>query len=238
MDLKDKVAVVTGATSGIGAAVTRSLAEAGMKVLLAGRREEVLRGVAAELEQAEVLAGEICDPAMPQRLIDQALEAFGRCDVVVNNAGIMTSGEIEAIDVDLVCEMVRVNVEAAFRMAYVAVRHFKAAGAGHLISTTSVLGTKVRANVGAYCGTKFAVEALSEALRMELAGTNLRVSCVAPGLAMTDLHRDFPVHPSKVQGVEAPLQPEDVARCVRFMLEQPPHVNIGRLVVLPSEQPV
>jgi NADP-dependent 3-hydroxy acid dehydrogenase YdfG len=101
-----------------------------------------------------------------------------------------------------------------------------------------VLGTKVRANAGAYCGTKFALEALSEGLRMELAGTDIRVSCIEPGLALTDMHRDFPVHPTAQQGMNSPLMPDDVARCVRFMLEQPGHVAIPRLLVLAAEQAV
>ncbi len=238
MKLKDRVAVITGATSGIGAAVARDLRAAGMRLVIAGRREARLRALAEELGESEAMAGEITDPAMPEALMERAGQAFGRCDVVVNNAGIMTSGEIETIDIDLVCEMVRVNVEASFRMAYVAMRRFKAAGSGHLVNTTSVLGTKVRANIGGYCGTKFAVEALSEALRMEVAGTPVKVSCIQPGLTMTDLHRDFAEHPAVTQGMTAPLQAEDVARCVRFLLEQPAHVRIPRLLVTAGEQAV
>ncbi len=238
MELKDKVAVITGATSGIGAAVARDLRAAGMRLVIAGRREALLNKLADEIGESEVLAGQITDPDMPERLMDAAQEAFGRCDVVINNAGIMTSGEIETIDIDLVCEMVRVNVEAAFRMAYVAMRRFKAAGSGHLITTTSVLGSKVRAGVGGYCGTKFALEALSEALRMEVAGTGIKVTCVEPGLALTDLHRDFAEHPVVTQGIEKPLLPEDVARCVRFVLEQPSHVVVPRLLVLAGEQAI
>ncbi|MCZ6472591.1 MAG: SDR family oxidoreductase [SAR324 cluster bacterium] len=238
MELKDKVAVITGATSGIGAAVARNLGEVGTKFVLSGRREALLRNVAGELAHAEVLAGEITDPALPERLIARALEIYGRCDIVINNAGMVAAGDIASIDVDRVCEMVRVNVEGAYRMVYVALKHFQAAGGGHLINTSSVLGGKVRENVGAYCGTKHALEALTESLRMELAGTNIRVGCVAPGLVVTDLHRHLPVHPAEQQGFKTPLQPEDVARSVRFMLEQPDHVNIPRVLLLGTEQAV
>lgn len=238
MDLKDAAAVITGATSGIGAAVARNLREVGVRCVIAGRREEKLKALASELGETEAVAGDIVQPEMPERLIQTALDAFGRCDIVVNNAGLMTSGDIASIDVDYICEMVRVNVEAAFRMTYVALRHFKQAGSGYLINTSSVLGTKTRPNAGAYAGTKYAIEALSESLRMELAGTDIHVGCIEPGLVMTDLHRDFAVHPAVQQGVDKPLQPEDVARCVRFMLEQPPHMNISRLLVVPKQQEV
>ena len=238
MELKDKVAVITGASSGIGAATARDLAQAGTRLVLSGRREPLLKELAAELGNAEVVAGEITDPAMPERLLHRAQEAFGRCDIVFNNAGVFAAGPIGEIDVEQVCEMVRVNVEAGFRMIYTVLKYFKTVGAGHLITTTSVLGEKVRATVGAYCGTKFALEALSEALRMELAGSDIRVSCIEPGLVVTDLHRDFAVHPAVAQGFKTPLLPEDVARCVRFMLEQPAHVALPKLLVLGAEQEV
>ena len=238
MDLNEKVAVITGATSGIGAAVARNLREVGVRCVIGGRREDKLKALAADLGETEAVAGDIVDPHMPERLIQAAKDAFGRCDIVVNNAGLMTSGDIDSIDLDYVCDMVRVNVEAAFRMTYVALRHFKETGSGYIINTSSVLGTKTRANVGAYSGTKYAIEALSEALRLELAGTDIHIGCVEPGLAMTDLHRDFAVHPTVQQGIDKPLQPEDVATCVRFMLEQPAHVNIARVLVVPKQQEV
>lgn len=238
MELKEKVAVITGATSGIGAAVARNLREVGVRCVIGGRREDKLRALATELGETEAVAGDIVDPNMPGRLIQTATKSFGRCDIVLNNAGLMTSGDISSIDVDYVCNMVRVNVEAAFRMTYVALRHFKKTGSGYLINTSSVLGTKTRANVGAYAGTKYAIEALSEALRLELAGTHIHVGCIEPGLVMTDLHRDFAVHPAVQQGVDQPLLPEDVARSVRFMLEQPAHVNIARVLIVPKQQEV
>ena len=97
------------------------------------------------------------------------------------------------------------------------------------------MGTKVRSTAGAYAGTKYAIEALSEALRMEVAGSDVKVTCIEPGLVVTDLHRDWPVHPTKGMGIEHPLQPEDVARCVAFVLTQPAHVLIPRIMMLPSD---
>jgi NADP-dependent 3-hydroxy acid dehydrogenase YdfG len=236
MDLKDKVAIITGASSGIGRAVACNLNEAGVKLILAGRRENRLTELKKELEHAAVLTGDISQEGMPQRLLTNALDTFGRCDIVFNNAGIIKAGSIDEIDIEDMCYMVRVNVEAAFRMAYVAVKHFKSTGSGYLLNTSSVLGTKVRPTAGAYAGTKFAIEALTEALRLELAKTNIGVSCVEPGLVQTDLHREWQVPPAQSLNIPRPLQPEDIARVVRFILEQPDHVRLPRILAVPSDQ--
>jgi NADP-dependent 3-hydroxy acid dehydrogenase YdfG len=236
MKLKDKVAIITGASSGIGKAVAYNLNEAGVKFVLAGRREERLAKIKDELTQAAIVAGDIIDPAMPESLLKTALDKFGRCDIVFNNAGIIHVGTIDEIDVENICYMVRVNVEAAFRMAYVAVKHFKTAGSGFLINTSSVLGTKVRPTAGAYAGTKYAIEALTEALRLELAKTDIGLACVEPGLVQTELHRNWEVPPAQSLDVPRPLQPEDIARIVRFVLEQPDHMRVARVLAAPADQ--
>jgi NADP-dependent 3-hydroxy acid dehydrogenase YdfG len=238
MDLKQKVAVITGASSGIGEAIARELSVAGMRLVLNARREGPLKELAAELGNCGVVAGDMVDEALPERLMQSCTENFGGCDVVVNNAGILEIGAVQQIDVDRVCEMVRINVEAAYRMSYIAVRHFLSRKAGHLVNLSSILGTKTRATAGAYAGTKFAIEALSEALRLELVGTGIRVSAIEPGLVMTELHNHMEVHPRDAWGMEEPLVPGDVARCVQFVLEQPSHVLIPRLMVLPTENPI
>lgn len=235
MILQNQTAVITGASSGIGAATVRELSAAGMNLVLSARRTEHLQQLASDLNSAVIVPGDITEPLLPQKLINAAVVQFGSCDVVFNNAGMLTVGTIDEISIDRVCDMVRVNVEAAFRMSYTALKHFQTIGRGHLINTSSVLGTKVRVTAGAYAGTKFAIEALSEALRMELAGTEIKISCIEPGLVMTELHQELAVHPTKSMNVTHPLQPEDVARCVRFILEQPSHIRIPRLMLLPSD---
>lgn len=238
--LHGQVAVVTGASSGIGAAVARELGAAGVRLILSARGRGALEQVAADLPAGLALPvpGDVVDPSLPQRLVDAAVDRFGRCDIVFNNAGVLVTGKIEEIDVDAVCSMARVNVEAAYRMAYVAVKHFVAAGSGHLVNVSSVVGTKTRPTVGAYAGTKWAIEALSESLRMELARTPVKVSVIEPGVVVTGLHRGWERPAAEVMGIRRPLSPEDVARCVRFQLEQPAHVRIPRMMVLPSDHEI
>ena len=236
--LKDQVAIITGASSGIGTGVARELRAAGMKLVLTARRRERLESISQELGESRVVAADIASPETPQQLVDRAISAFGRLDVVFNSAGVMFTGTIEDVDIDRMCNMIRVNSEAATRMAYTALKHFQTTGTGHLINVSSILGTKVRPGTGVYAGTKYSIEALSEALRMEVAKTNIKVSVLEPGLVETELQDHFPVHPKDLLGIKEPLKPADIARCVRFLLEQPPHVRIPVMMILPGEQPM
>ena len=238
MSLEGQVALITGATSGIGLATAEALAAKGVKLVIAGRRQGILSGHAQRLQDCAALAGDIADPAMAERLIALALERFGRLDIVVNNAGQIHNAAIEEIDVELVCRMVRINVESAFRLGYLALKHFREMGRGHLVNTSSVLGTKTRVNSGAYAGTKYAIEAWSEALRLELAGSAIKVTCVEPGLVITDLHRDYEVRPEVMQDIARPLAPEHVAGMILYALEQPDNVATPRLMILPQDQQI
>ncbi len=236
MSLEGQVAIITGASSGIGRGVARELDSAGMKLVLNARRLDRLQDLAAELNDAHPVAGDLTDVSVPAKLIEEALARFGRVDVVFNNAGIMDTSVIETADIEQLCANIRVNLEAAVRMAYTSLRHFKSQGSGYLVTTSSILGTKVRPTAGVYAGSKYGIEALTEALRMEVAGTGVRVSCIEPGLVNTELQDHFEIHPRDMLEMKKPLEPEDIARCVRFLLEQPPHVSIPRMMVLPSEQ--
>lgn len=236
--LDQQVAIITGASSGIGAGVARELSQAGMQLLLTARREDRLEALANELGNCVIHAADIADEAVPQKLIERAVSEFGRLDVVFHGAGIMYAGMVDDLDVDDLCRMVRVNVEAATRMSYSAVKFFKQQNSGYLINVSSILGTKVRPGAGAYAGTKYAIEALSEGLRMEVAKSGVKVSVIEPGVVETELQNHFPVHPKELLGITQPLLPSDIARCVRFMLEQPAHVRIPVMMVLPGEQPM
>ncbi|MHC4168261.1 MAG: SDR family oxidoreductase [Planctomycetota bacterium] len=237
MKLKGKVAVITGASSGIGEGTAHELARAGMKLVLTARRKELLDKLAAQIDtETVVVAGDIADESLPQKLIDTAVEKFGSCDVVFNNAGIMIVGSAEDIDLEAATRMVRVNVEAVYRLGILAMRHMVKQGGGYLINTSSILGTKVRQTTGAYAGTKFAVEALTEDLRMQAYGTGVRVCALEPGLVETHLQDHFEVHPRDMLNIKNMVKPADIARTIRFMLEQPDHVAIPRILVMPADQ--
>ena len=238
MSLTGKVAIVTGATSGIGLAVAEAMADSGMRLVLSGRRAARLEENAARLREALALPGDIAAPGYPESLFAAALDRFGALDVVFNNAGLVAYGPIEEVDIDALCAMARVNVEAAYRVAYLAMKQFRRAGAGHLINTSSVLGAKTRKYAGAYAGTKHAIEALSEALRLEAAGSAIKITSIAPGLVRTDAHRNFEVRPEVAQNIARPLTPEDLAEAVMFALTRPSHVSLARIMVLPQDQEV
>ncbi len=143
-------------------------------------------------------------------------------------------GTIEEIDIDKMTDMLKVNIEATFRLIYKILKQFKNQGFGHVINISSVMGTKVRATAGAYAATKFALEALSEALRMELVGTNIQVSCIEPGLVMTELHKNWGVRPKDSMGISEPLTVDDIVNSVKYIMEQPEHVRIPKLMILPK----
>ena len=118
-------------------------------------------------------------------------------------------------------------------MAYTALKHFRTVGSGHLINVSSILGTKVRPGTGVYAGSKYFVEAFSEALRMEVAKSDVKVSVIEPGVVETNLQSHFKTHPRVALGIDQPLSPEDITRCVCFILEQPSHVRIPIMMAIP-----
>ena len=238
MNLNNKVALITGASSGIGKAIAQKLDNAGMKLILTARSEDKLRDLAASCKNAKVYTASITEPEAPQKLLNFALDSFGQLDVLINNAGMMTVGGIDEIDIEKICLMVKLNVESVYRMAYTALRHFKQTGSGFLINTSSVAGLKTAPEYGAYSGTKHAVEAFTDSLRMELAGTGVNIAAIAPGTVDTGLYDDWGKDSESQVKAGGVLQPEDIARCVRFVLEQPEGVLIPRLFVVPRDQPM
>ncbi|WP_199337104.1 SDR family oxidoreductase [Oscillatoria sp. FACHB-1407] len=234
MELQNKVALITGASSGIGRAIAEDLDAVGMNLILTARSQDKLEKVAASLKNAKVFAATITDPDVPQKLVDFAIATFGQLDVVINNAGAMTIGSIEEVDIEAVCQMVRLNVESVYRLAYTALRYFKQNGSGFLINTSSIAGLKTSPTVGAYSGTKHAVEAFTDALRMELAGTGVKVAAIAPGTVDTGLYDHWGQDSKDWVMTGGALQPQDIARGVRTVLEQPDHVLIPRMLIVPT----
>jgi len=238
MKTSGMTAIITGASSGIGEATAYELDAAQMNLVLTARNEERLKVLASNLKNAVFITGEITDPQLPSVLLETALKKFGQADVLINNAGVMTVGAVEAVDIEAICQMVRINVEAAFRMAYVFVRHFKQQSRGFLINMSSITGMTNYRTMAAYCGSKHAIESFTDCLRLELAGSGVGVACIEPGKVATNLYQHWSEEDKKIVALDEPLVAEDIARTVRFILEQPDHVRVSRMLVVPATQPV
>jgi NADP-dependent 3-hydroxy acid dehydrogenase YdfG len=213
-----RVAVITGATGGVGAAVARALSRAGYSLVLTAPSMEKLSALASQLKgPCTVIEGNLSDESLPETLLYAALDRFGRCDICLNNGALFEAGIIETVDIERLSSMVRVNVEGSFRFAYVFVKHFVSEGAGHLVNVSSVLGSSSRPTP--YAATQRAIEVLSDALIAELGNGEVVVSCIQPGLVKSGLHHRWEIAPEGA-GSGYPLEPEDFARMVLFVLEQ------------------
>lgn len=214
-----RVGVITGATGGAGAAVAKALSKAGYSLVLTAPSMEKLSALAAQLRgPSTVIEGNLGDESLPETLLYAALDRFGRCDVCFNNGALFEAGIIETVDIERLSSMVRVNVEGSFRVAYVFLKHFVSEGAGHLVNVSSALGSGSRPT--AYAATQRAIEVLSDALAAELADCEVLVSCIQPGLAKTGLRHRWEIGPEGAAGSGYPLEPEDFARMVLFILQQ------------------
>lgn len=215
-----RVAVITGATGGVGAAVARALSKAGYSLVLSAPSMEKLSALAAQLRgPCTVIEGNLSDESLPETLLYAALDRFGHCDICFNNGALFEAGILETVDIERLSSMVRVNVEGSFRVAYVFLKHFVSEGAGHLVNVSSALGSSSRPT--AYAATQRAIEVLSEALAAELDDTPVLVSCIQPGLVRTGVRHRWEIGPAGGSGAGYPLEPEDFARMVLFILEQP-----------------
>jgi serine 3-dehydrogenase (NADP+) len=239
--IEGKVAVVTGASSGIGAAIAQTLSKAGASLVITARRRGRLQELAASLPgRSAVLDADISAPDTPSRLLSLALEQFGRADILVNNAGVIAAGSVDSVDLDALGQMTRVNFDAVVRASYVFARVFKSQGSGAIINVSSIGAYLISRRMGVYGALKHALEAFSSSLRIELAGTGVKVGTVAPGTTRTEIfdHMHIPATvataataatPAMPDGT--PLEPADVAAAILFMIEQPERANIARLAM-------
>ena len=231
MNLAGKVAIVTGSSAGIGAAIAKNLSEAGAKLVLTARREDRLKEMQASLpNESAILAADIGAADTADRLLALAKERFGRADILVNNAGILSTNPIDQVDIELMAKMIQVNLEAVVRLSYIFGREFKAQGEGAIINVSSIGGSLTVPTWGVYCAVKAAVETFSNSLRIELGASGVKVGIIAPGSTKTEIfevqraHGEHPVE----QSIDY-LEADDIARAVRFMLEQPNRGNVARL---------
>jgi NADP-dependent 3-hydroxy acid dehydrogenase YdfG len=242
--LDGKVAVVTGASSGIGEATVRALAAQGAAVVAGARRKERLDELVEEVSQngAKAIGVEcdITDEEQAHDLVRRAVEEFGRIDILVNNAGVMLLSRIERGLSDQWRQMFEVNVMGLLYTTHAAIGHMKEQGSGHLINMSSVAGRKVRVTGGVYSGTKWAVNAISEALRLELLGDNIRVTVIEPGAASTELATHITDEEalqgrSRFAGIEI-LEAEDIANTIAYAALQPERVSVNEILIRSTQQ--
>ncbi|EJL57901.1 short-chain alcohol dehydrogenase [Rhizobium sp. CF122] len=238
-NIANKIVLVTGASSGIGEATARALAKAGAVVVLGARRTERLETLAAEITAAGGKALyrslDVTSRADVQAFADAALEAFGRIDVIVNNAGVMPLSPMASLKVDEWDRMVDVNIKGVLYGIAAVLPAMNRQGAGQVINVSSVGGLSVSPTAAVYCATKYAVRAISDGLRQE--NDRLRVTCVYPGVVETELAHSI-TDPVAAEAMvvyrRIALKPETIAEAIVHVIGQPEDVDTSEIVIRPT----
>jgi 3-hydroxy acid dehydrogenase / malonic semialdehyde reductase len=244
--LKTKLALVTGATSGIGLATAELLASRGADLVITGRRRNVLDDLAGRLKEShgvEVtpLAFDVADSATTSRALDSLGSRAEALSILVNNAGLAAgSAKMQELSLEDADKMIDTNVKGLLTVTRWCLPRFIARGEGHVVNVGSVAGRWVYPGGAVYCATKFAVRAISEGLRMDLLGTPVRVTNIEPGMVETGFSEvRFGGDKEKAKAVYkgmTPLSGADIAETIVWCLERPAHVNIQEMVVYPTDQ--
>ncbi|MGO7206378.1 SDR family oxidoreductase [Rhizobium ruizarguesonis] len=245
-NIDGKIALVTGASSGIGAATALKLAEAGAKVGIAARRTDKLEGLQKEIAsrggEALVIDIVVVDPASVEAGVKKLVGAYGSIDILVNNAGLMPLSDVDQFKVDEWHRMVDVNVKGLLNTTAAVLPQMINQHSGHIFNMSSIAGRKVFKGLSVYCATKHAVAAFSDGLRMEVGQKhNIRVTCIQPGAVATELY-DHITEPGYIKQMDdlakqmTFLQGADIGDTIVFAAQAPAHVNVAELFVLPVEQ--
>jgi len=243
--LDGRIALVTGASSGIGEATAIALAESGAKVAIAARRKDRLQALAARLAplgaEPLVLEADLLDEHVAQRIVADTERHFGKLDILVNNAGVMYLEPVAEADLGRWRRMLELNVLSLIASTQAALAGMRSRRDGHIVNVSSTAGRIANPNAAAYSATKFGVVAFSEALRREVYADNIRVSVIEPGIVQTEL-RDHIGHAATQASLNAwasnmrQLQPEDVADAIVFCVSRPSHVNDNEILMRPTDQ--
>jgi NADP-dependent 3-hydroxy acid dehydrogenase YdfG len=249
--LTGTVALVTGASSGIGAATARRLAEDGASVALVARRKGRLNDLAAEIGKAGgtalVVEADITDRTQAEAAVQQAVEHFGRLDILVNNAGLMLLGPVVGADVDEWERMLAVNVQGLLHTTHAALPHLLKAAeddprkVADIVNISSIAGRVAWNGYGVYNLTKFGVNGFTESLRQEVTQRHVRVGVLEPGGVDTELgsHNKPEIQGAMItpfyEATEV-LTPDDIADGVAYMVTRPRHASIGELWIMPTDQ--
>lgn len=243
--LSDKVAIVTGASSGIGEATAIALANQGAKVAIAARRADRLEALNQRIRESggEAIAftADVADEAQVRQMVAQTQDKWGRVDILVNNAGVMLLGAIDGADTEDWRRMFNVNVLGLMYATHAVLPLMKTQGEGHIVNISSVAGRVANAGTGVYNASKWAVGAFSESLRKEVYQHNIRVTIIEPGLVATELAQHITNPEAKERakafyGSVRTLDSEDIAAAIIYAVTQPPHVNVNEILIRPTEQ--
>ena len=243
--LSGKVALVTGASSGIGEATARALAHEGAAVALVARREERLQALAQEIGAAggwaEVIALDIAQPQAARDAVARTVSALGRLDILVNNAGLMLLGPVAGADPSDFSRMLDLNVLAVMNLTHAALDIMKPQRGGHVVNISSVSGRGAGPTSAGYSATKWALGGFSEGLRQEVRLDNIRVTVIEPGVVATEL-TDHITHAQTKDTYESristmtPLESGDIAAAVVYAVTQPLRVNVNEILIRPLDQ--
>jgi NADP-dependent 3-hydroxy acid dehydrogenase YdfG len=243
-NITGKTIAITGASSGMGAAAARHLAARGANVVLGARRADRINALAAEITDAGGKATSVATDVTRQddlrTLVDTAVETYGRIDVLINNAGIMPLSPLERLRVDEWDQMIDVNFKGVLYGIAAALPHMKAQRSGHIINLSSVAGHKLFGGSAVYSATKFAVRAVSEGLRQEMAPYNIRTTIISPGAVKTELlehisEKDVQKANQDYVG-QVGVPAETFARMVAFAISEPEDVAINEILFRPTVQ--
>lgn len=242
-NIKGKVVAITGASSGMGKAIAIELAKQGAKVVLGARRTELLQQLVEEIKskggEATFAQIDVKDKADLIRLVNTAVEQYGKLDVIVNNAGISQLSRIDELDIDGWEEMIDINLKGVLYGMAAAIPVFKQQRFGHIINIISTSGIKIVPMQGVYAGTKNAVRTIAESFRQESDG-NIRITGISPGFVKTDFADNIKNEEMKTaiqKGMEQiAINPVAIAHAVIYAVSQPDDVEIGDIVIRPSKQ--
>ncbi|MDB6077952.1 MAG: oxidoreductase [Akkermansiaceae bacterium] len=238
-EIESKVVLITGASSGIGAATARVLAAKGARLLLGARRTERLEELVEEIREnggtAEYRTLDVTDLEDVKSFAAFALEKFGQVDVIVNNAGVMPLSKLEALKIDEWNRMIDVNIRGVLHGIAAVLPIMQQRKSGHIINVSSIGGHQVWPTSAVYSATKFAVLAISDGLRQET--TDLRVTVISPGVVESEL-ADSITDPGSKEMMESfrqvALKPEVIGRAVAYAIEQPAGVDVSEIIVRPT----
>ncbi len=244
--LNGKVAMVTGASSGIGEATALSLAGEGANVVLVARREDRLKALEKKISdttkaKAISVIGDVSQVELAERAVKEATEQWGGIDILVNNAGVMYLGGVADANVEDWKRMIDINVLGLMYFTRFVVPSMKDRGGGSIVNISSVSGRVVSSRSAGYSATKFAVNAFSDGLRQEVASHKIRVTIIEPGAVLTELtdHITDSSVKDSVKGWVASmtaLTSEDIANAIVYAVTQPPHVNVNEILIRPTDQ--